>query len=171
MTGELTLRRLAIEDEQQVLAAVDEFEADGSHWSYRYRPELPWADYVELVHGWEDGIDLPDGFVEHAELVAVVDEEIVGRTSIRFLLNEFLREIGGHIGYAVRPGFRRRGYATEILRQSLDIAHEHGISPVLVTCDVDNVGSRSVIEANGGVLEGIFDAEPGMPQKRRYWIT
>lgn len=171
MSSQLTLRRLAIEDEQQVLAAVEEFEADDGHWSYRYRPDLPWSDYVELVHGWEDGIDLPDGFVEHAELVAVVDGVIVGRTSVRFVLNEFLRTIGGHIGYAVRPAFRRQGHATEILRQSLDIAHDHGISPVLVTCDVDNIGSRRVIEANGGVLEGIFDAEPGLPQKRRYWIS
>jgi predicted acetyltransferase len=169
--SELILRRLAIEDEPQIRAAVEEFETDGGHWSYRYRPDLSWPDYVELVHGWEHGIDLPEDFVEHAELVAVVDGDIVGRTSVRFVLNEFLRTIGGHIGYAVRPAFRRRGHATEILRQSLDIAHEHGISPVLVTCDVDNVGSRRVIEANGGVLEGIFDAEPGLPRKRRYWIT
>ncbi|MDX6276649.1 MAG: hypothetical protein QOJ72_777 [Nocardioidaceae bacterium] len=167
----LILRRLEVGDERQILAAVKEFEAEGGHWSYRYRPDLPWADYVDLVHGWEDGIDLPDGFVEHAELVAVVDGDIVGRTSVRFVLNEFLRTIGGHIGYAVRPPFRRRGHATEILRQSLDIARARGISPVLVTCDVDNTASRRVIEANGGVLEGIFDAEPGLPQKRRYWIS
>ena len=35
---------------------------------------------------------------------------------------------------------------------------------MLVTCDVDNVGSRRVIEANGGVLEDVRGA------KRRYWI-
>jgi predicted acetyltransferase len=167
----LILRRLEIEDEPQILAAVEEFEAEDGHWSYRYRPDLSWRDYVDLVRGWEDGVDLPDGFVQHAELVAVVDGDIVGRTSVRFVLNEFLRNIGGHIGYAVRPAFRRRGYATEILRQSLDVAHERGISPVLVTCDVDNVGSMRVIEANGGVLEGVFDGEPGLPLKRRYWIS
>lgn len=171
MSSRLTLRRLEVEDEQQVLAAVEEFAAEGGQWSYRYRPDLPWADYVELVHGWEDGVNLPDGFVEHAELVAVVDGDIVGRTSVRFVLNEFLRNIGGHIGYNVRPSFRRRGYATEILRQSLDLARAHGISPALVTCDIDNIGSMRVIEANGGVLEGIFDGEPGLPQKRRYWIS
>ena len=167
----LILRRLELGDEEQVRAAINEFAAEGGHWSYRYRPDLPWADYVDLVHGWEHGIDLPDGFVEHAELVAVADGDIVGRTSVRFVINDFLRTIGGHIGYAVRPRFRRRGHATEILRQSLDVARAHDISPVLVTCDVDNVGSRRVIEANGGVLEGIFDAEPGLPQKRRYWIS
>ena len=169
--GRLTLRRATIEDEPQILAAVNELAAEGAQWSYRYRPDLPWAEYVALVNGWEDGINLPEGFVRHAELVAVVDGEIVGRTSIRFELNEFLRTIGGHIGYAVRPPFRRRGHATEILRQSVEIARARGISPVLVTCDVNNIGSAKVIEANGGVLEGIFDGEPGLSQKRHYWLT
>lgn len=165
----LQLRRITVDDEPQIRTAVSEFEAEGGHWSYRFRPDLVWSDYVSLVHGWEDGVDLPDGFVKHAELVAVVGDDIVGRTSIRFELNEFLRTIGGHIGYAVRPPFRRNGYATEILRQSLVLARAHGIDPVLVTCDVDNVGSRKVIEANGGVLESIGDGEPGSPMKRRYW--
>ncbi len=165
----LQLRRITVEDEPQILAAVEEFAAEGRLWSYRFRPDLPWPDYVSLVHGWEDGIDLPEGFVKHAELLAVVGDDIVGRTSIRFELNEFLATIGGHIGYSVRPQFRRRGYATEILRQSLEIARARGIDPVLVTCDVDNVGSQKVIEANGGSLESIIDGEPDMPQKRRYW--
>jgi len=35
----------------------------------------------------------------------------------------------------------------------------------LVTCDDDNVGSRTVIERAGGVLEDVRDG------KRRYWIS
>jgi predicted acetyltransferase len=165
----LQLRRIAVEDESQILDAVEEFRAEAGHWSYRFRPDLPWDEYVSLVHGWEDGIDLPDGFVKHAELVAVVDGDIVGRTSIRFELKGFLETHGGHIGYAVRPPFRRQGYATEILKQSLVIAHARGIDPVLVTCDDDNLGSTKVIEANGGVLESIIDGLPDKPPKRRYW--
>ena len=164
----MILRRLAVEDEPQILAAVDEFRAEEGHWSYRFRPDLPWDEYVSLVHGWEDGIDLPDGFVKHAELVAVVDGDIVGRTSIRFELNEFLRTLGGHIGYAVRPSFRRQGYATEILKQSLVLARARGIDPVLVTCDDDNIASAKVIEANGGRLESLVPGEADIP-KRRYW--
>ena len=164
----LKLRRITVEDEPQIRSAVQEFEAEGGHWSYRYRPDLPWADYVSTVHGWENGDDLPEGFVKHAELVATVDEDIVGRTSIRFELNAFLRTLGGHIGYAVRPPFRRQGYATEILRQSLDIARARGIDPVLVTCDDDNLASAKVIEANGGRLESLVPGEADIP-KRRYW--
>ena len=93
---------------------------------------------------------------------------VVGRSSIRFELNDFLRVEGGHIGYAVRPAHRRRGYATEILRQSLIVARAGGVDRALVTCDDDNVGSAAVIEANGGVLENIIDVD-GVPL-RRYWI-
>ena len=165
----MILRRITVDDEPQIRTAVREFEAEGGHWSYRYRPDLPWDEYVSLVHGWEDGIDLPDGFVSHAELVAVDGDDIVGRTSIRFELNEFLSTLGGQIGYAVRPPFRRRGYATEILRLSLDVAHVHGIDPVLVTCDDDNIASAKVIEANGGTLENIVPGVADIP-KRRYLL-
>lgn len=167
----LHLRHLALGDQHDVASAVAEFEAENGHWSYRYRPDLLWDDYVALVLGWEHGHDLPAGFVTHAELVADVDGVVVGRSSIRFELDHFLRTFGGHIGYAVRPGFRRRGYATEILRQSVEVARARGISPVLVTCDDDNVGSRQVIESGGGVLENVVAQNRGMPPKRRYWIS
>jgi predicted acetyltransferase len=52
---------------------------------------------------------------------------------------------------------RRRGYATEILRQALTIANAHGIDPVLVTCDDTNIASATVIERCGGELESIFE--------------
>lgn len=55
-------------------------------------------------------------------------------------------------------------HATEMLRQALGVARELGIDPTLVTCDVDNVGSRAVIERNGGVLE---DERAG---KLRFWV-
>ena len=91
--------------------------------------------------------------------------------SIRHTLSDHLREFGGHIGYEIRPSARRRGYGTLILKLALERARELGISPVLVTCDVDNLGSRGVIEANGGELEGEFEV-PQYHDKpiRRYWI-
>src|SRR6185503_15708940 len=96
---------------------------------------------------------------------------IVGRVSIRHELNEFLMRIGGHIGYTVVPEFRRRGYATEMLRQSLAISRQRfGLTRVLVTCDDDNVGSIRTIEKNGGVLENIVTGPDLDTPKRRYWI-
>ena len=79
---------------------------------------------------------------------------------------------GGHIGYAVRPAFRRRGIATDMLRQAVIVARAHGVDRVLVNCNDDNIGSATVIERCGGRRE---PAPPwprpatGRP-KRRYWI-
>lgn len=85
-------------------------------------------------------------------------------------LNDFLLKIGGHIGYGVVPKFRGKGYANEILMQTLPIAKKLKIKKALLTCDDDNWGSIKVIEANGGKLENKVDAGPGKPLKRRYWI-
>jgi predicted acetyltransferase len=52
-------------------------------------------------------------------LVAVGGNTIVGRTSIRFVLNDYLYQEGGHIGYGGLPDHRRLGYATEALPRDL----------------------------------------------------
>jgi predicted acetyltransferase len=99
-----------------------------------------------------------------------VEEVIVGRVSIRYELNDYLFRFGGHVGYAVAPSFRRRGYATEILRQTLPIVRSIGLKRILLTCDDDNVASQRVIEVNGGVLENVVWEEGLRVPKRRYWI-
>lgn len=58
----------------------------------------------------------------------------------------------GHIGYAIVPWKRGRGYARAALRQMLENASEEGLAWIEVTTDPDNLASRRVIEANGGVL-------------------
>jgi predicted acetyltransferase len=79
-------------------------------------------------------------------------------------------DFGGHIGYGVRPVHRRRGYATEMLRQALVIARAEGVDRILVTCDDDNTASSVIIERTGGVLDDVRRAPDG-GQKRRYWLT
>jgi predicted acetyltransferase len=116
------------------------------------------------------GAEVPDGWVPETFLAAEVAGQLVGRASIRHRLNQWLAQWGGHIGYAVRPAFRRRGYATAILRQSLPIANDLGIQRVLVVCDEANVGSARVIERCGGVLESVVVGEDGSTGKRRYWF-
>jgi predicted acetyltransferase len=58
----------------------------------------------------------------------------------------------GHIGYAVVPWKRGRGYATAALRRLLPACREHGLTYVELTTDPDNIPSQRVITANGGRL-------------------
>jgi predicted acetyltransferase len=106
----------------------------------------------------------PEGWVTGTYLWMVDDDEVVGRISLRHSLTPWLLEVAGHVGYAVRPGARRRGHATRALGLVLPVAAARGLERVLVTCDVDNVGSRRVIEANGGVLEDVRG------DKLRFWL-
>ena len=91
-------------------------------------------------------------------------ENYLGRIAVRHHLNDFLADVGGHIGYDVRPSRRREGHATAMLRAVLPHAHALGIDSALVTCNTDNVGSIRVIEAAGGV----FEDQRGT--KLRYWV-
>jgi predicted acetyltransferase len=58
----------------------------------------------------------------------------------------------GHIGYAVVPWKTGLGYAKLALRLMLQRVREEGLEYVEVTMDPENVASRKVVEANGGVL-------------------
>ena len=165
----LRLRPLRGEDEAAFIAGHRAMAAEGFTFGLGYEPDKPWRTYLKELEDHRHGRNLPARHVPGAFLVAEVAGEIVGRTSVRFRLNGFLAERGGHIGYGVLPQHRRRGYATEILRQSVIIARAAGIDRVLVTCDQDNVGSRAVIESCGGVLDSIA-AVDGKPPVLRFWI-
>lgn len=106
----------------------------------------------------------PDGRVPCTTLWWVDGDAYLARLAIRHRLNDHLLELGGHIGYDVRPTVRRRGHATAMLGAALPITRRLGIASALVTCDVDNVASRKVIEAHGGVYE---DERGG---KLRFWV-
>jgi predicted acetyltransferase len=122
------------------------------------------AAWVQLLLNFERGENLPEGFVPGTSRWVAQDGRLVGFLSIRHDLNDNLREVGGHIGYAIRPSERRKGYATAATALALDDCRRRGIDRVLVTCDDTNVASARVIERNGGVLEDIRGV------KRRYWI-
>jgi predicted acetyltransferase len=79
----------------------------------------------------------------------------------------------GHIGYAVVPWKRRRGYATCALGEMLQDAKAEGLRYVEITTDPDNVASQRVIEANGGVLVEEFVKPLALGGKRglRYRVN
>lgn len=65
--------------------------------------------------------------------------------------NENIR-YGGHIGYEVFPAYRGHRYALKACRLVLPLARRHGISPLIITCNPDNMASRRTIELLGATL-------------------
>ncbi len=104
-------------------------------------------------------------------LVEEKRSEVVGRLSIRHKLgNDFLKKFGGHIGYAVKPKYRKQGIGGFLLREGLKFAEGIGIWEVLITCDEGNTPSRRIIEEGGGrYIDKIYN-EADRVNKLRYKI-
>lgn len=126
--------------------------------------------FLNQINNLKQGIGLKENTVSSSTYWLInTDGKVVGAVNIRHKLNDRLLQIGGHIGYGIRPSMRLKGYATEILRLSLIKAKEMNISRVLLTCDKDNIGSAKTIIKNGGIL----DSEDCVDEIdiQRYWIN
>lgn len=132
------------------------------------------GDYDRWLAGMRNrhtGKNLPDGYVREDFYICYDGDEVVGVFSLKFELTDFLLKYGGHVGYAVRPSRRRRGIATQILAEGINIARRAGFERLLCICDDDNLASEKVIIKNGGVFENsLFDPAENVTVKR-FWIA
>ena len=130
------------------------------------------ADYESWLGKIQAAVTLEysEALVPASVYWGIEDQRIVGIIQIRHMLNQFLRDTYGHIGYGVRPSERRKGYATKMLTVALDICCELGIEKVLISCDKDNIISAKTILRNGGLYDrDIIDNDGDVVQQ--YWIT
>lgn len=169
------LIRPATQVHASFLEAMEEFTAEGvrdsqtagwiARWGSGWHSASVFATFVEALHAdAREETSRPAAHVPATTLWWVEGDTYLGRLAIRHRLTDFLLEVGGHIGYDVRPSRRRRGHATAMLRAALPVAHELGIDPALLTCDHDNLASARVIESADGVLED------RRGRKLRYWV-
>ena len=113
-------------------------------------------EYLNNLINLSKGIDVPEDWVPTSSFWLIDDHEVVGVVRIRH------QEVStaGHIGYDISPLYRNKGYGSQILKLALENAMKLGIFEAMVTCNVDNIASRKIIEKNNGELLGtIFDEE------------
>lgn len=132
-------------------------------WFYRTKPFYDKKEKGELegqspsIHYW-----------------AVDDGKFIGEFQLRTEFTEKVLTDIGSIGYAVRVSEWGKGYGTEILRQGLKLAKQHGMEKVLLTINDENAASIHVCEKLGGKLRDTIEAfneSEGHHLLRRYWIT
>jgi len=115
--------------------------------------------------------DKNNGFVPNS-VFFLYDEErdkILGAVDIRHYLNKGLLFDGGHIGDGIRPSERKKGYATLLIKLSLDECKKLNINDCLIVCNKDNIGSKKSIINNGGIFSNEVMSDEGDIEER-YWI-
>lgn len=159
---------------QSYKEAYDEYVENGvSTYSFT---NISSCDIFAKFDRYRNERDLPPDRVGEDKYWLVDDEKpqyFIGEIALRHRLNDALMQRGGHIGYGIRYSEWNHGYGTKILSLALEKAKELHISPILITCNDDNLASARVMEKNGFVLgDKIMLSRDGKDRlTRRYWKT
>jgi predicted acetyltransferase len=167
---DLKLRQPAVGDEAAFLRAYETTKDSDPNFAKFYHSGMDFREWLNVLveRGSGVGVEADQGSLIF--LFAWIGGDIVGRVTFRPYVKEPLLKARGHVGYIVVPEYRRRGYATEMLRLALPIAKDAGLKRVLVGCDDGNIGSQKTIERCGGVFEELHYISGRSVPKRVYWI-
>jgi predicted acetyltransferase len=181
MTPDTTLQLCAptLELESAYQACEAEYNAHGEDFLGAGAAN-DWSAYVAQCAEEAQGIVRDPARVAQTVLLLVrvsahatppAQATLLGVAKLRHTLTPTLEDIGGHIGYSIRPGERGKGYGDLILALTLERARTLGLSHVLLTCDSDNIRSARVIVRNGGVLTSEGYSPLRGARVSRYWIA
>lgn len=153
---------------QEFLDAGDTMDGCG----YLRKYENP-EDYIRICLDREHPEKIPANMVPAIQLHCIrkSDNTLVGMLQIRQFVNDSIQKYSGNVGYSVRPGERRKGYAKKMLKMALPFCREIGMDKILVCCAADNIGSEKTILANGGVYESTVHEPNADIDLKRFWIT
>lgn len=155
----IELRQLSVNDDIDVYDMLQEVPKDENGFvnGCNGRTFESYKKWLIKSDNTAKGIGLEDWMVPQSTYWLCVDGIPVGFGKLRHYLTEKLREEGGHIGYAIRPSYRNKGYGTILLRLIIEKAMEIGIDKILLTVQNHNAYSIKVALANGGIIEKITD--------------
>lgn len=137
--------------------------------------ENDFDDYFERTENERLGVNLKPGYVSHTVFWLIENDEYIGTFDLRHSLTPYLKNIGGHIAYQIRPDKYRKGYAYAGLQLCLEKAAEMGLKKVLLTCKENNIASYGVMHKamidTGGIEDTPYN-DNGVINKRVWlWTT
>jgi predicted acetyltransferase len=154
---------------ESYIETLREFQAEDPSRPIRWDWLETFETYLDWVKQEREQVGVIEERVPQTTYWIVWEDKLaVGKLSLRHQLTPKLEKLGGHIGYEVRPSFRRRGIATQALALGLEKARGIGLETVVITCDDDNPGSIGALERNGGLLEETYRLSGRDKAVRRY---
>lgn len=174
----LYLKEIGIEDKEEIIKLCEEISNSNDLIKFEGISNFKqvnkdnYKDFlVELEHDKNIKLYKPHLVDQSTYVLTDDDGHIYGGTNIRHELNDELLKCGGNIGYSIKPSERGKGYATLMLKLTLEKCKLLDMKKVLITCREENLGSRKVIENNGGIYENSLYKEENGYTYRRYWIN
>ncbi|MBQ8481136.1 MAG: AAA family ATPase [Alphaproteobacteria bacterium] len=165
-----------------VYEAIDEYRKHPSKFEINAvqkmieAQENNFADYFKQTENERLGINLKSGYVSHTVFWLIDNNKYIGTFNLRHSLTPYLKQIGGHIAYQIRPSEQKKGYAYAGLLLCLNEAYKMGLNKVLLTCKMDNIPSYATMNKAminyGGIEDTSFNDNDGIINKRLWlWTT
>lgn len=169
----LYLKFPTMELKNEWLNYLEEYRLDNPNSNpLGYKKDTDYKEWLNKMTDEKNGKNIKEGRVPSSVYFLIDNNRIIGHVSIRHSIdNPLLSLYGGHIGYGIRPSERKKGYATLLLKLSLEKCNDLGLDKIMVTCKEDNIGSSKTIEKNNGILKEIIYIPEEKCNFKIYWIN
>lgn len=107
------------------------------------------ANALKIYKMLESGEGLPDGIPKMITFWCVEDGKFIGEIQIRPYVSQDEAQQMGHIGYAVRYSMWNKGFGTKLLIYAVKELRKLNVTPIYISCHVDNLGSNHVSKKIG----------------------
>lgn len=151
----IELKALSVEDTEKLydfFQSIPASENGTANKAYGLTKD-EFAKWIKTEEGYSTGVGLPEGWIAGTTYILYIDDTPVGRSNLRHSLTPGLEQDGGHIGLAIAPQYRGKGYGKILLLETLKKAKEKNINPALVFNHDDNLPAWKMSESLNGKLE------------------
>ncbi len=113
--------------------------------------------------------DIERGYIPGYKFTICLSENKrpVGRLNLRIGNTERIIRYIGHIGYGIEEKYRGHHYAAKACRLVKQVALDHGLDTLWITCNPDNYPSRRTLEILGCEFVEIIDLPEDLEMYRR----
>lgn len=173
----LYLREIEENDKKEIEKMALEFQEANDEYPFEGVSDLKKVinnSFEEYFNDLEINKHIDEIYPTYANQTTYVladdSNHIYGLINLRHELKGKLMEVGGHIGYGIRPSERKKGYATLQLKLILDKLKELNINQALITCRENNIASKKTMEKFIGKKDTLVPSNHEGIMEYRYWI-